>query len=429
MKVIDRIHSFLKFGIVLGLDRMNELLLRLGDPHRDLEVIHVAGTNGKGSICRYIYEMLRAGGYHTGLFTSPYLEVFNERIEIDGEYITDEEIEQYGQKVIEAADAMVADGWESPTEFEVVTALAFLYFHEIGCDFCVLEVGLGGRGDSTNVVEKPLCSVIASISLDHTDRLGSTIPEIAFEKAGIIKQGCPVVISTELDDARAVFRKKASDMRAPLFDASRTDVKVVREDLEGTSFTVTILEHLYRGIRISMGGGYQVQNAVSALYAVTILRQQGKLELSDREIKEGMQKAKQMGRMEILARDPFVIIDGAHNPDASLQLAKTCGKYFVDKKILMVTGILADKDVDQVLDNFRTITDEFIVTEPPNPRKMDAQTLADKLAARGAHCTAVAEPVEAAKEAVSRRMDHDLVLFTGSLYLIGSIRRTIIDAI
>ena len=429
MKAIDRIHTFLKFGIVLGLDRMNELLRRLGDPHEDLEVIHVAGTNGKGSICRYIYEMLRAGGYHTGLFTSPYLEVFNERIEIDGEYISDEEIEQYGQMVIEKADEMVADGWESPTEFEVVTALAFLYFHEIGCDFCVLEVGLGGRGDSTNVVKHPLCSVIASISLDHTDRLGSTIPEIAFEKAGIIKEGCPVVVSTELEDARAVFRKRASDLRAPLFDSSRADVKVVREDLEGTGFTVTILEHLYRGIRISMGGRYQVQNAVAALYAITILRQQGKLDLSDRDIKEGMQRAKQIGRMEILARDPYVIIDGAHNPDASLQLAKTCEKYFVDKKILMVTGILADKDVDQVLDNFCSITHEFIVTEPPNPRKMNAQELSDRLRAHGADCTAIEDPYEAAKEAAGRRMDYDLVLFTGSLYLIGSIRRTIIDAI
>ena len=428
-KAIDRIHDYLRFGSVLGLERMEELLRRLGNPHEDLEVIHVAGTNGKGSICRYIYEMLRAGGYHTGLFTSPYLEVFNERIELDGEYISDEDIERCGTLVMDKADEMIADGLEAPTEFEVVTALAFVYFQEMGCDFCVLEVGLGGRGDSTNVVKQPLCSVIASISLDHTDRLGSTIPEIAFEKAGIIKQGCPVVIATERDDARAVFRKTATDMRAPLFDASRTDVKVVRENLEGSSFTVTILEHLYRGIRISMAGRYQVSNAVAALYAVTILREQGKLDLTDREIKEGIQKARQIGRMEILAKDPYVIIDGAHNPDASLQLAKTCGKYFVDKKILMVTGILADKDVDQVLDNFCSITDEFIVTEPPNDRKMKASELSARLAERGVRVTAVPDPYEAAREAVQKRNDYDLVLFTGSLYLIGSIRRTIIDAL
>lgn len=193
MDAISKIHEFLRFGSVLGLERMNVLLEKLGNPHRDLAVIHVAGTNGKGSICRYVYEVLQAGGYQTGLYTSPYLEVFNERIEFDGSYITDQELELYTAKVLEKAREMVEEGLESPTEFEVVTAIAFLYFREKQADYVVLEVGLGGRGDSTNVVEQPLCSIIASISLDHTDRLGDTIAAIAGEKAGIIKAGCPVI--------------------------------------------------------------------------------------------------------------------------------------------------------------------------------------------------------------------------------------------
>lgn len=179
MDAISKIHEFLRFGSVLGLERMNVLLEKLGNPHRDLAVIHVAGTNGKGSICRYVYEVLQAGGYQTGLYTSPYLEVFNERIEFDGSYITDQELELYTAKVLEKAREMVEEGLESPTEFEVVTAIAFLYFREKQADYVVLEVGLGGRGDSTNVVEQPLCSIIASISLDHTDRLGDTIAAIA----------------------------------------------------------------------------------------------------------------------------------------------------------------------------------------------------------------------------------------------------------
>lgn len=427
MKAIDRIHEFLRFGSVLGLDRMNELLARLGDPQEGLEVIHVAGTNGKGSICRYIYEMLRAGGYHTGLFTSPYLEVFNERIELDGEYITDEEIETYGQMVIEKADEMVRDGLESPTEFEIVTALAFVYFQQKGCDFCVLEVGLGGRGDSTNVIKQPLVSVIGSISYDHTDRLGSTIPEIAFEKAGIIKDGCPVVIATERDEARAVFRKVATDKKAPLFDSTRSEVKIIRESLNGCCFTVSVLDELYRSMEISMAGRYQVNNAIAALYAITILRQQGKLDLTNREIREGLKNARQIGRMEVLSTDPYVIIDGAHNPDASLRLKESMQKYFVDNNILMVIGILADKDVDEVLHNFRDITDSFIVTEPPNPRKMSAEELSGKLRELGADCEAIADPFEAVRAAAARKNDYDLILFTGSLYLIGSIRRSIID--
>ncbi len=427
MKAVDRIHEYLRFGMVLGLERMNALMAKLGDPQKELEVIHVAGTNGKGSVCRYVYEVLRAAGYHTGLYTSPYLEVFNERIEADGEYISDEELENIADRVIAAADEMVAEGMESPTEFEIVTAVAFVFFREKGCDFVVLEVGLGGRGDSTNIIEKPLCSIITSISLDHTDRLGETIPEIAAEKAGIIKQGCPVIVGAEDPDAKAVFRKRANELDAPLFDAARVPVKTVRETLEGCSFNVEILDREYRGVEICMPGEHQVRNAVCALFAVTLLAEQGVLpELTMREIKEGMKRARQIGRFEVLSRSPYVILDGAHNPAGAAALKKTVLTHFRGKRILMVTGILADKAVDDVLAEFREITDQFVATEPPNPRKLDAEELAEKLRGLGASCESVTEPEEAVRLAISEKDDWDLILFTGSLYLIGALRGDVI---
>ena len=428
MNAEERIHRYGRFGH-LGLERMETLMEKLGNPQDDLEYIHVAGTNGKGSVCKYIYEMLRAGGYHVGLFTSPYLEVFNERIELDGEYISDDDLEAVTDQVIAKADEMEAEGLETPTEFEIITAIAFVYFAQKGCDFVVLEVGLGGRGDSTNIIKAPLCSVIASISLDHTDRLGTTIPEIAAEKAGIIKKGCPVVINTDNDDARAVFRKKAHDMDAPLFDAARVPVKITRETLEAVTFNVEILDHLYRSMEISMLGRHQVSTAAEALFVITLLVQQGKLELENRDIKDGLRRAKQIGRFEILGRDPFVIIDGAHNPDASLRLRETVQKYFADGKILMVCGILADKDVEDVLVNFRGITDQFIAAEPPNPRRMPAGELAERIAAEGGECHVCADPKEAVRCALEQRNDYDLILFAGSLYLIGSIRKDIINAL
>ena len=429
MNILDRIHEYLRFGSVLGLERMNTLLDKLGNPQDGLKVIHVAGTNGKGSICKYIYEVLRAAGYRVGLYTSPYLEVFNERIERNGEYISDEDLEKYGSMVLAKADEMVEEGLESPTEFEVVTAIAFLYFKKKGVDYAVLEVGLGGRGDSTNVVKAPLCSVIASISLDHTDRLGSTIAEIAFEKAGIIKDGCPVICGAADPDAKAVLRKTATDHQAPFFDATLIQAEPNGEDVTGTYFDTEILGKNYVGIGISMGGAYQVENAVSALYALTLLQQQGKVSLTDEAIRTGMKKAKQIGRMEVLAEDPWVIIDGAHNPDGSRRLAESMEEWFAGKKIRMVTGILADKDVEDVMDNFRRITGDFVVTEPPNPRKLDAEKLAAKLREKGATCTVCADPSEAVRTAMADRENYDLVLFAGSLYLIGQIRKEIIDAL
>ncbi|MGN0658039.1 MAG: bifunctional folylpolyglutamate synthase/dihydrofolate synthase [Emergencia sp.] len=421
MDAISKIHEFLRFGSVLGLERMEVLLEKLGNPHRDLKVIHVAGTNGKGSICRYVYEVLQAGGYKTGLYTSPYLEVFNERIEFDGAYITDDELEECSASVLEKAEEMVAEGLESPTEFEVVTAVAFVFFQQKHADYVVLEVGLGGTGDSTNVVKNPLCCIIASISLDHTDRLGDTLEQIAGEKAGIIKEGCPVITGSDQPDVMEVFRKKAKEMNAPLYDSRKLPCRIVEETVSGCRFESRVMGKTYE-LEITMAGEHQVRNAVEALQAVVLLNREEKIQISDDAIREGFRTAKQIGRFEIMQENPYVILDGAHNPDGAASLAETVLRRFAGKRILMVTGILADKEVDQVTDTFLKITGDFIITEPDNPRKLDADALAEKFESKGGRCEVCPVPEEAVRRAQEKSGDYDVVLFAGSLYLIGAIR-------
>jgi len=421
MEAINKIHEFERFGSVLGLERMNVLMEKLGNPQDKLKVIHVAGTNGKGSICKYIYEVLQAAGYRTGLYTSPFLEVFNERIEFDGSYISDADLDTYTARVLEKTKEMVSEGLDSPTEFEVITAIAFLYFMEKKADYVVLEVGLGGRGDSTNVVKQPLISVIASISLDHTDRLGDTISKIAFEKAGIIKAGCPVVTSTDKEDAKEVFRKKASEVSADIYDSSLLTADIKAQTLAGCIFETEIFGRRYE-IEISMIGRHQVQNAMAALMAIAVMNREGKISVSDEAIAAGFRKAVQIGRFEIMEREPYVIIDGAHNPDGSRALKEAVLGFFAGKKILMTVGILADKDVDDVLDNFLMISKEFVVTEPANPRKMKAAELAEKISTKGGNCIIMESPADAVKYAEKVKNGYDLELYAGSLYLIGEIR-------
>ena len=363
MDAISKISEFQKFGWVLGLERMNVLLEKLGNPHEDLKVLHVAGTNGKGSVCRYLYEILQAAGYRCGLFTSPFLEVFNERIEFDGSFISDADLQRCSDVVLAMTEELVAEGHESPTEFEVITAVAFLYFKEKNTDFVVLEVGLGGRGDSTNVVKRPLCSIITSISLDHTDRLGETIEEIAAEKAGIIKEGCPVITGVENEEAMWVLKHKAIEKHTPIFDALQSPFEILEETVEGTRVRAEVLKETYE-FTISMVGRHQVQNALTALTAIALLNKRGDFTVTDEQIAEGFKRAKQIGRFEIMEKEPFVILDGAHNPGGAKALKETVLRHFKDKKILMVTGILADKEVEEVLDSFMDITKDFIATEP-----------------------------------------------------------------
>lgn len=425
MTAIERIHQFDKFGVVLGLERMEELLRRLGNPHDRLKVIHVAGTNGKGSVCKYMEMGLRACGYKIGLYTSPYIERFNERIRYDGSDITDEELESAAWKVIEQAEAMVADGMDSPTEFEVVTAIAFEFFSHKQVDIAILEVGLGGTGDSTNVVKEPMASVITSISMDHMDRLGSTLGEIAANKAGIIKRGCPVIANVPEREAAAVIARKAYEMGARLYDISGIRTAVTDETIEGQTVSMQLFDKSYSDVEIPMVGEHQAQNLKTALATLEVLRRKGSISLDKENLYKGLREAAQPGRFEVLrlASDnkPTVIIDGAHNEAGAAALEKTMKECF-EGRILLVTGILADKEVDRILEHFTNITHNIVVTEPDNPRKMDACELASKLEDMG-----IVPIVEAGIDRCIIKVreieeDYDVVLFAGSLYLIGMVR-------
>lgn len=421
--IIDRIHEFNRFGMVLGLDRMEELLRRLGNPQDDLKVIHVAGTNGKGSVSKYLEEGLSACGYKMGLYTSPYIETFNERIRYDGADISDEDLEYYGQKVVSAAEAMVADGLDSPTEFEVVTAIAFLYFADRQADITILEVGLGGIGDSTNVVKSPLASVITSISYDHMAQLGSSLAEIAANKAGIIKTGCPVIANVPQRDAAKIIARKAYAMGSRLYDISGIRAAVSDETPFSQKVSMELYEKRYSDVEISMVGRHQAENLKTALATLEILRKSGAVKLDREALYEGLKRARQPGRFEVISEDPLVIIDGAHNEAGAQALQETMAQHFAGKKILLVAGILADKEIDSIVKFLTKITDHIIVTEPDNPRKLAAEKLAEHVAEFSVAAEAVSD-VEAAVHRAKELADgYDVILFAGSLYLIGDVRR------
>lgn len=414
-KAENELKKFERFGSKLGLERMKELLFRLGDPQKDLKVIHVAGTNGKGSVCEFLAGVIHRSGYSVGLYTSPYIVDFHERIKLNGEMISEGDLNAYTEKVISKADEMVADALESPTEFEVITAVAFMYFKGKNPDFVIMEVGLGGRGDSTNVIENPLLSVITSISLDHTDRLGESIEEIAFEKAGIIKPGCAVICGADDPKAKRVIAERAYELGAALTDASSIKPVNVTKAVDKYSFSVEISGRKYTDIEISMLGEHQIRNAICTLTVVDFLRTKKLIRTEKETLLAGMREAKQPGRFEIFGK---VILDGAHNAAGAKALRMTMEDLFAGKKVLTVVGMLSDKNSADIIDELNVFTCEYIATEPPVARKLDAEDLASHMG----NVDIITSPQRAYEVAMDRADKFDVVLFVGSLYLIGYIR-------
>jgi len=419
ISAIEKIRSFERFGSKLGLERMEKLMDKLGNPQDGMKFIHVAGTNGKGSVCRFIYEALKENGCKVGIYTSPYVEIFNERIEFDGSYISDDDLQSCTDEVLVKVEELHDD---SPTEFEIVTAIAFVYFKKKKADFIVLEVGLGGRGDSTNIIKEPLVSVITSISFDHMDRLGNTIEKIANEKAGIIKKGIEVVANTNNEDATKVMVSVADKMNAPLYDATDIKCENVKKTSESYIFDADVYGTKYSGIEITMLGEHQLQNAITALAAIEILRKKDLISVNPEDLRRGFKKAKQIARFEILQKNPHIIIDGAHNEKGAEALKLTMQEHFAGKKVLMVTGMLEDKDVKGILGHFCEITDDFIATEPESSRKVTAENLRQEILSTGKKCIAFVELGRACEEAFKLKDKYDVILFAGSLYLVGKVR-------
>ena len=404
---LEFIHSRNKFGIKLGLDATADLLDKIGNPHKKLKFVHIAGTNGKGSTTSYIHDILVAKGFKVGKFISPFVHSFTERIQINNCEISKEGLAQCTTVVKDAIEKYNL----TPTEFEVVTAIGFLYFANEGCDYVTLEVGMGGRFDATNVIDPPLVSVITSISLDHTDYLGNTISDIAFEKCGIIKTGSKTVAyAHNPKDANDVIIKTASERGVPLTVADKKSTKILKQDIEGTDF-----EYKGEKYHINMLGSHQVLNAITAIEVAKLL------EIEDTFIKQGLSATRFRGRFEIVSKNPVIIEDGAHNYSGVLALGDALKTYFSDKKIIIVMAMLKDKEFEKCIKTLAPFCDVFIATQANNSRKATAQELSKTAKKYITEVYANEDVNEALYMAKNMCDEQGIICVCGSLYLLGDV--------
>ena len=412
-EALTYIHSICWKGSRLGLGRTRELLQKLGNPEKRLKFIHIAGTNGKGSCAAMLSSILEAAGYRVGLYTSPFINRFNERMQINHQCIPDGELAELTAYIRPFADGMA----DPPTEFELITALAMVYFARHQCDIVVLEVGMGGELDSTNVIDVPEAAVIMAMGLDHVKELGPTMADIARAKAGIIKEGGRVVSYGGNPEADAVIaaacREKNASLRQPDFAA------IVPGDfsLEGQSFS-------YKGwhdLRIPLVGAYQMKNAAAVLETVEVLRQRG-WHISDEAVVQGLKHTRWPARFEVLRRDPVFIVDGGHNPHGIRATAESLQRLFPGKKFTFVTGVMADKDVESILGLIVPLADQFFTVRPDNPRAMSAQELAERIRAMGAKATPCESVADGVDRAVAVEGKDGVACALGSLYMSGDVR-------
>ncbi len=422
-QALDYIHGTYKFGYKLGLENPKYLLNLLGNPHKSFKAIHVAGTNGKGSVSSYIQTVLREEGYRVGLYISPYLEEFTERMSINGKDISREKLAEVTTLVKEKVEQMVKDGKNHPTEFEVVTAIAFCYYAREDVDFVVLEVGMGGRLDSTNVIDTSLISVITPIGYDHMEYLGDTLEEIAYEKAGIIKENGLVLSYPQEEEVMNVLKSTCEEKNSKLFIMDFDELNIHRSSIDEQIFSTNILGEHYNNVEIKLAGIHQVYNACMALGAVKILREYRNVAISDESIFNGLYNTKWPGRFEVLRKKPLIIIDGAHNLHGANSLRKNIETLLGNYKIILVIGMLQDKDVRAVLKDLIPITSKVVATRPSNPRAMDAADLAEELKTFGKETYVYDDIKKAIDKAISITGQDEAIIFAGSLYMIGEVRR------
>ncbi|MGI6119726.1 MAG: bifunctional folylpolyglutamate synthase/dihydrofolate synthase [Desulfosporosinus sp.] len=414
------------FGINFGLERMRELLKRLGNPEKALRVVHVGGTNGKGSTTVMIARILQAAGYKVGVFTSPHLHDWRERIVINSRMIPKEKVIQAIRRVRPHMTAMVAEGFEHPTEFEVTTVLALLYFAEENVDFALLEVGLGGAIDSTNVVS-PLISVITNVGLDHMDYLGNDLLSIAQVKAGIIKSNSVLVTASENPDVLNLFRAKAKALGVPFWlVGEEVRWESTRSGEREQEFNLQGLNASYSKLRLNLSGFHQLRNAATAVTVCEILQSKYGANISSEAVYAGLGAVKLPGRLELLSEKPKILLDGAHNPDGARALVAALSLYTRDHLIVCL-GMLADKEREKVVKLLVPLADEIIITRPNSPRAGDWRTLGDMAKQHGPPVTCIEDPKEAVIFALSRLNGNDMLCVTGSIYMLADARQALID--
>lgn len=425
-ETIQYIEGLERFGSVLGLENIRTLMKLLGDPQKKLKTIHIAGTNGKGSVSTMTAAILQKAGYRVGLYTSPYLVDFGERIRVNHTPIPDNDLIRLTEKIKNASQKMLAAGIAHPTCFEFKTALALLYFAEQNCDFSVLEVGMGGRLDATNVIPSPEVAVITPISLDHTQILGDTIEKIAKEKAGIIKAGSYLVSAPQKKSVSQILQEKAALCGIPYVEVDSKWVTTTRSDASGHICDYHRPEGIpdLESFTLNLPGQFQISNVNTVLEVIHTLIKKG-YKISAQSIGQALSTVVFPGRFETLSLKPYVIIDGAHNPAGIASLKENIATYFQDKKINLFIGMLADKDILSSMASLLPLADTIYTLTPDNTRAMTASDLSDLIEN---HFNRKACPCETIAQALEKlAYDSDSVnIFTGSLYLIGKVRTEIL---
>lgn len=415
MTALEKIHSLDKFGSRPGLERIKRFLDILGNPQDDLKFVHVAGTNGKGSVCALVSSVLTEAGYKTGLFISPFIVDFRERIQINGEMISEKTLNDAVEKTFPMVERLRDEGCII-TEFEYVMALEFYIHKNAGCDVVVLETGMGGLLDCTNVIKPPLCTVITKIGLDHTAVLGDTIEEITLQKCGIIKNPSPAVVSSQRAEVMAVIEKDCKEKNVELIKSEKTEIEIKSESISNTVFT-------YNGMDITLPfvGVHQLENAKTALACIEVLR--NSFNISDENIINGFKKAVNPARFELVSENPLTILDGAHNPDGITALKNAVKKYNPKSSSILILGMLADKDSKSSVKILKGVFDTVYTVPVDNPRTLSPQKLAEECKKYFSEVMAFSDVKSAIAEAKMRALNNDsLLVIAGSLYLASEVR-------
>ncbi len=420
-EAMEYIKKIGNFGSNYGLERTERLLDILGNPHKKIKCIHVAGTNGKGSTTSIITSILMEEGFKVGMYTSPYLEEFEERIQINRENIKKEELAFYMKDVKKAVDEVINEGYSHPTEFEIITCLMFLYFYVKKVDYAVIEVGLGGRLDSTNVI-KPLVSVIASISLDHTNILGNSLKEIAMEKGGIIKENTPLVLYPQEKEALYELKIIAEEKNAKVYEVKKDDgelLDIIKERDYYQKIKIKGELDIYY-LNLKLLGEHQILNCALAVKTVEVLSKLEGFKINN--LKKGVENAKWKGRLEVLNKKPTVVIDGAHNIQGIKSLTRNVTKYFKYNNLYLLIGILADKQVEEMINEIAPLSKKIIALTPNSDRAELSSELKKEIEKVNNNVESFESYEDAFKSILKLAKEDDLILVTGSLYMIGEMR-------
>ncbi len=422
-------------GSELGLKTIADLLEILGNPQDELKFIHVAGTNGKGSVLAYLFSVLKEAGYKVGRYISPTLFSYRERIQVGDAYISREDFAQCAGRAAAAVDELRAQGKKLPTVFEVETAISFLYFRKTACDLVLLEVGMGGRLDATNIIRTPVLTVITSVSMDHMEFLGNTLAEIAWNKAGILKPGVPVVSARQRPEAEAVIRREAAAKGCPctfvrpqeITDSSGFDFtyKEGTDDTDGFCGYQSFSYGSFGRVQIGLAGLHQQENAALALECIGQLRASG-YEIPDAAVREGLRRTVWKGRFSVIHRAPLVVIDGAHNPDAAAVLRRSLEEYFPDRKKFYIFGVFSDKEYDKIIEITAGLAEHIYTVETPdNPRALPARELALAVAGVNPSVEAAGSIADAVEKSFAAAGSEDVIIAFGSLSFLAEVERAV----